>query len=61
MSLSGELPYVEPKTLFASKVQKKQAELESQKIIARIQQLKSEHEKLVKKINQSDQKAQEIY
>ncbi|CAD8074812.1 unnamed protein product [Paramecium sonneborni] len=49
------------KTLFSSLVQKKQAETEAQKIQNRILQLKIEHEKVLKRIQQDEERADEIY
>ncbi|CAD8064460.1 unnamed protein product [Paramecium sonneborni] len=57
---SGELPQ-EKKTLFSTLVQKKQAETDAQKIQNRILQLKMEHEKVLKHIQQDEQRAEEIY
>ncbi|CAD8070258.1 unnamed protein product [Paramecium sonneborni] len=51
----------EKKTLFLSLVQKKQAETDAQKIQNRILQLKMEHEKVLKRIQQDEERADEIY
>ncbi|CAD8067630.1 unnamed protein product [Paramecium primaurelia] len=57
---SEELPQ-DKKTLFSSLVQKKHAETDAQKIQNRILQLKMEHEKVMKRIQQDEERADEIY
>ncbi|CAD8143840.1 unnamed protein product [Paramecium octaurelia] len=59
--MSGELPKIGNKSLFTTYVEKKNAEEEAMKIKNRIDQIRQEREKILKKIQSEDQKAEHIY
>ncbi|CAD8058651.1 unnamed protein product [Paramecium sonneborni] len=59
--MSGELPKIVNKSLFITYVEKKNAEEEALKIKNRIDQIRQEREKILKKIQLEDQKAEQIY
>ncbi|CAD8048947.1 unnamed protein product [Paramecium primaurelia] len=59
--MSGELPKIVNKSLFTTYVEKKNAEEEAMKIKNRIDQIRQEREKILKKIQSEDQKAEQIY
>ncbi|CAD8055325.1 unnamed protein product [Paramecium sonneborni] len=59
--MSGELPKITSKSLFSTYVEKKNAEEEAIKIRNRIDQIRQEREKILKKIQAEDLKAEQIY
>ncbi|CAD8150212.1 unnamed protein product [Paramecium pentaurelia] len=59
--MSGELPKIASKSLFSTYVEKKNAEEEAIKIRNRIDQIRQEREKILKRIQAEDLKAEHIY
>ncbi|CAD8132143.1 unnamed protein product [Paramecium octaurelia] len=59
--MSGELPKITSKSLFSTYVEKKNAEEEALKIRNRIDQIRQERDKIIKRIQSEELKAEQIY